>query len=401
MPQINAFPLNPPGQEVLCKPPHLHEAPGRSLIVRRVQLNLARASENSKEKRKEKSRMTITAGLDVGGAHLKLALVEDDAIIAVEQFACPLWQGIGKLDAALNAAKLLLDRATRIGITMTGELSDLFDTRQEGVCELVEWLSWELGDQIRFWQGLRGFGTADCAIEHHADVGSTNFLATATLVGQLAGDALLVDFGSTTVDVVPVLDGKPAPHGLTDAERQANGELVYTGYTRTAVMGVTQDALFKGRWVGIAREYLANMADVRRVLGELDPMVDLHATADGRGKSVDESTQRLARMLGRDASDGSAADWHVSARHIAECQMRSIHDGLFTVLSRHPQLSGRALVCAGIGADVVSVLGSRLGLQPIAFGDLVGATGRLSLSATHSAPATAVALLLDKEARAA
>lgn len=338
--------------------------------------------------------MTTTAGLDVGGAHLKLALVENGTPVAVEQYACPLWQGMGRLESALAAARPLLNRAQRIGITMTGELSDLFESRQQGVSKLVEWLSQQLGEDLRFWQGARGFGTADCAIEHHTDVGSTNFLATATVVGRQRSQALLLDFGSTTADIIPVVDGKPAPDGLSDATRQANGELVYTGYTRTAVMGVAQRALFKGQWVGLAREYLANMADVRRVLGELDARVDLHAAADGRGKSVAESTQRLARMLGCDAAEGSEADWRVAARSIAECQLRSICDGLLTVLSRHPRLCGKELVCAGIGADAGATLALRLGLQPVQFGELVGAAGRLSRDATHSAPATAVALLL-------
>ncbi len=338
--------------------------------------------------------MTITAGLDVGGAHLKLALVEDGTPIAVEQHVCPLWQGLAKLDAALAAARPRLDRADRIGITMTGELSDLFETRQQGVSELVECLSRKLGDEIRFWQGSRGFATANCAIEHHTDVGSTNFLATATAVGQRLQDALLLDFGSTTADIIPIISGKPTPDGLTDATRQANGELIYTGYTRTAVMGVTQQAPFKGRWAGLAREYLANMADVRRVLGNLAADIDLHATADGRGKSVAESTQRLARMLGRDATEGDNADWHITARFIAECQMRSIYDGLLTVLSRHPGLHGAKLVCAGIGADAGAELALRLGIQPVTFGDLIGTSGQLSVDATHSAPATAIALLL-------
>lgn len=338
--------------------------------------------------------MTITAGLDVGGAHLKIALVENGTPVAVEQYVCPLWQGMDKLQSALAAARPLVDRAGAFAITMTGELSDLFETRQQGVSRLVEWLSRELGDDIRFWQGTRGFGTPDCAIEHHADVGSTNFLATATLVGKRLSHAMLVDFGSTTADIIPIIDGNPVPEGVSDAMRQMNGELVYTGLTRTAVMGVTQTALFKGQRVGLAREYLATMADVRRILGELDADVDLHATADGRGKSIAESTQRLARMLGRDASEGSEADWRITARFIAECQLHSIHDGLATVLSRRPRLEKGKLICAGIGADAGAELALRLRLQPVTFGELVGLSGPLARAATHSAPATAVALLL-------
>lgn len=345
--------------------------------------------------------MTSTVGLDVGGAHLKVALIENGKPVAIEQHECALWQGIGRLDHALHEARHLIARADHIGVTMTGELSDLFDDRRDGVSTLAEWLAWELGDTVQFWAGPRGFGTCDCAIEHHQDVGSTNFLATAAVIGARQSDALLVDFGSTTADIIPVVEGRAAGDGLTDAVRQGNGELIYTGYTRTSVMAVTQVAPFKGQWTGLAREHLANMADVRRILGELDPDVDLHATADGRGKSIEESTQRLARMLGRDAAEGTIEDWRSTARYITECQMRSIHDGMMAVLSRRPELWGGRLVTAGIGADVAYVLALRTGLQPIMFGKLVGASGAMAMKATYAAPATAVALLLDHKVNGA
>ena len=43
-----------------------------------------------------------TIGLDVGGAHLKLARVEDGRVVSVRQIACPLWEGIERLDSALH-----------------------------------------------------------------------------------------------------------------------------------------------------------------------------------------------------------------------------------------------------------------------------------------------------------
>lgn len=339
--------------------------------------------------------MSITAGLDVGGAHLKVALIEDGRPIEVAQYLCPLWQGLDKLDAALAEAQPVLARADRYAITMTGELSDLFESRQAGVETLVRYMTGALGSKINFWMGLRGFGPPDSAFAHHADVGSTNFLATASLIAKLTTDALLVDFGSTTADVIAIISGKPAPLGLTDGTRQASGELVYTGYTRTAVMAVAQNAPFKGEWVSLAREYLATMADVRRILGELDADADLHATADGRGKSIAESTARLARMLGRDFSEAKASQWQLAARHIAEIQMRSIADAMVQVLSRHPGADLSRLVTAGIGCDVANVLGHRLGLTPTTFGKITGANGRCSRAATHSAAAVAVGMLLE------
>ena len=95
--------------------------------------------------------------------------------------------------------------------------------------------------------GPRGFGRID---EAHADpmsVASTNFLASATLVGRQVPDALLIDMGSTTTDIIAIAGGKPAPRGLTDGERLATGELVYTGLTRTDVSVVAQRATFRGR----------------------------------------------------------------------------------------------------------------------------------------------------------
>lgn len=337
--------------------------------------------------------MSTIAGLDVGGAHLKVALVENGKAVAVEQFVCPLWQGLDKLDAALVAAAPLTSRADRFAITMTGELSDLFESRAAGVTTLVHRLAAAFPAPLSFWLGPTGLAATADALARPAEVGSTNFLATATLVAARYRDGVLLDFGSTTADIVPLNDGKPAAMGLTDAERQLTGELVYTGFTRTAVMGVTSTALFKGARTTLAREYLATMADVRRVLDELEDGLDLHATADGRGKSVGESVARLARMLGREAGDGSLEDWRATARGIAEAQMRSIHDGLLQVLSRRPSIAAGPLVTAGIGTDAAAALALRCGLEPIAFGAMIDAAPSVRRAATHSAPAVAVALL--------
>jgi uncharacterized hydantoinase/oxoprolinase family protein len=82
--------------------------------------------------------MAITAGYDVGGAHLKVALAEDGRTIAARQIACPLWQGLDALDAAFAEAAPLLARADRHAATMTGELCELFPDRPSGVTAIVD-----------------------------------------------------------------------------------------------------------------------------------------------------------------------------------------------------------------------------------------------------------------------
>jgi len=339
--------------------------------------------------------VTVVAGLDAGGAHLKVALADNGTIVAVEQYVCPLWQGLEKLSHALQSASSLLNRANKFAVTMTGELSDLFPDRKTGVETLVQHLAKVLGPQIAFWAGQHGFGNVETALAHHRDVGSTNFLATATILASRLPHALLVDFGSTTTDIIPIRNGKPAPRGLTDAERLTTGELVYTGLTRTSVASVTNRAPFKGQWVALAREYFATMADVRRILGELPDGVDLHATADGKGKTYQESVSRFARLVGRDGADGTADEWRIASAFVREQQLQSIYDGVLQVLSANPLPLQAPVVTAGIGADTASVIALRLGRNPFTFGSLLNVSPALRLVATHAAPAVAVALLAN------
>ena len=43
-------------------------------------------------------------GWDIGGAHVKACLMQDGQVLDVAQWACPLWQGLQQLDAALAQA---------------------------------------------------------------------------------------------------------------------------------------------------------------------------------------------------------------------------------------------------------------------------------------------------------
>jgi (4-(4-[2-(gamma-L-glutamylamino)ethyl]phenoxymethyl)furan-2-yl)methanamine synthase len=342
--------------------------------------------------------MTLTAGYDVGGAHLKVALVENGKPIAVQQIACPLWRGLDELDAALAKALALTGRAKTHAVTMTGELADVFPDRYTGVVSLVEHITAKLGPRTQFWMGKRGMGSVVGALAHTGDVASTNFLATATIIAKLSADGLFIDMGSTTTDMVAFAGGAPLPRGLTDAERLTTGELVYTGLTRTPVMAVTQRGVFRGHWQTMARDPFATMADVRRVMGTLPEGVDQHRTADGRSTSVAESRARLARCFGRDVEASSQRDWEISARAIHEAQVASVLDGALQVMSAEAAIADPRVVVAGIGAELAANIADRLGYPHITFGELVGAQDDCRTWATRCAPAVAVAMLATQSA---
>jgi probable H4MPT-linked C1 transfer pathway protein len=332
-----------------------------------------------------------TIGLDVGGAHLKVARVEDGRTVSVRQIACPLWQGMERLDVALREAHSIVGDADIHAVTMTGELTEIFESREAGVLAIVHRLRERLQGALRIFMGLKGFASPEGAAGDPLSVASANFLATARLVAQLHPGSLLIDMGSTTTDIIAC----DRPLGLTDAERLQTGELVYTGLTRTPVASIAARAPLAGQWQGLARDAFATMADVQRILAVLPDDVDQHSTTDGRGKTQQESLVRFARGFGRDAEMRHLPTWQVSAAYIAERQLRSIHDGALQVLSR-PGGDVKSVVLAGIGAQHVETIAVRLGLPAIEFGDLIEADPTQRLWATRCAPAVAVALLQQK-----
>jgi probable H4MPT-linked C1 transfer pathway protein len=334
--------------------------------------------------------MTTIAGYDIGGAHLKVARLEDGCIAAVRQIACPLWQGLDRLDAALAEAAPVAGAARVHALTMTAELTEIFESREAGVVAVLDRFAAQTTGEIRVFMGLWGFSDLASARGDPLSVASTNFLATARLIARLQPQSLLIDMGSTTTDIIAC----DRPQGLTDAERLHTGELVYTGLTRTPVPSVASRAPLAGQWQGLAADAFATMADVRRILNILADDVDVHQTADGRGKSVAESLARFARGFGRDADIRHLATWQASAAYVRERQLRAIDDGARQVLSR-PGLDVRSAVTAGIGAEEAQMIAERLQLPAVDFGALIGAPAEHRLWATRCAPAVSVALLQE------
>lgn len=338
--------------------------------------------------------MSITAGYDVGGAHLKVALAEGGRTVAVRQIPCPLWQGLAALDDAFASARDLIGRARRHAMTMTGELCEAFPDRLTGVAAILDRMAQLTGgESLRIWIGQRGMGSLDQARAHPHDVASTNFLASAALVGRKLPDALIVDMGSTTTDIIPVVGGCPAPRGLSDGERLRSSELVYSGTTRTDVCCIAKRAHLDSISQRLAAGSFANMADVRRVLDALPDGLDQHPTLDGRGKSPAESLERFARCFGRDAAEFSTDAWRIAAAGILAQQMDDIADAVRHVLAEAQLPDEAPIVAAGIGNFEIAALARQLGRRHISFADVADADASCRDWASRCAPAVAVALL--------
>ncbi|MGB5733697.1 MAG: hydantoinase/oxoprolinase family protein, partial [Thiohalocapsa sp.] len=292
-------------------------------------------------------------GWDIGGAHLKVALADGNGRVhRVETHYTPLWQGLEHLDAALGQALAWLPDALH-RVTMTAELVDLFDDRAQGVAALSARLAARLpSGRLRIYAGPDGFVSPERAAEHADRIASANWQATASLVARRLSHALLVDVGSTTTDIIPIVDADVRARGYSDRERLATQELVYTGVVRTSVMSLTHRVPLAGDWIELAAEHFATMADVYRLTAELPPNADLGDTADGREKTEQASAVRLARMVGDDAGRHEPGVWRGIARYLRECQLTRIGQALARQCSLG-LAEDAPLVGAGVGRFLV------------------------------------------------
>jgi (4-(4-[2-(gamma-L-glutamylamino)ethyl]phenoxymethyl)furan-2-yl)methanamine synthase len=333
-------------------------------------------------------------GWDVGGAHLKAARAENGIIMQAVQIPCPLWLGLAELDRAFHEAETAIGRAHFNAITMTAELCDAFSTREEGVVGLAAIMVRLLSPGgVFFYAGHSGFVSAVEAASHAIAIASANWHASAALTGMRAREALFIDMGSTTTDIIPVAEGRPANLGATDAARLVQGELVYSGLARSFLMAGPKLVPFAGRWTPLMNEWFATMADVHRMLGQLPEGADMMETADGREKTKAASCARLARMIGHDSRDADEAAFERLARFFAEAQLREIMDAAALVLSRGILDSDAPIVGAGIGRAVIRELAARMGRPFVAMNDLIETRPEARSKACDCAPASAVALL--------
>lgn len=341
--------------------------------------------------------MTGVAGWDIGGAHLKLARVEGETVVSATQLPCALWRGLDELRHALATALGSTGPVERHAVTMTGELADLFPDRAAGVAAILDVLAELLPPStVAVYTTKGAFLPAGRAKSDPDLVASANWHATSRYLASRLHDGVLVDIGSTTTDIVPFTGGRVAARGATDVERLATGELAYTGVVRTPLAAIAQEVPFGGRAVGVMAEFFAAAADAHRLAGTLPEGADLHATADGRGKSLPESRARLARMIGMDAGAASETAWRGLAEAFIRRQTATIELAIDRVLSGSELPGDAPVIGAGIGRFLAEQLARRFGRPYRDFGDTIAAASpRLRSLASDIAPAVAVALLLS------
>lgn len=270
-------------------------------------------------------------GLDIGGANLKRA----DTRGGTQDVAFPLWKSPQQLAAQLSDLIAGCPPQSPLAVTMTGELADCFDDAAQGVRFIADAVlaAAPLSPSIAFY-GVDGRFANIQAVHHDPDrFAASNWHALGNyLAGSLAPDALLIDIGSTTCDIIPLQSGRVATASRTDFDRLVAGELIYLGIGRTPVCAIVDHLPFEGRLVPVMNELFATTGDCAVMLGlEAEDHTDTH-TADGKPRSRTAATARLSRMIGLDQR-------RFTQQHAERCSeyvLAEVRQRIATVLATSP-----------------------------------------------------------------
>ena len=227
-------------------------------------------------------------GIDVGGANLKVA---DGRGVHIHY--CPLWSGAPLTDLLRPYAS---SGDTSAAVVMSGELADCFENKLQGIEFIVRAVR-EVFPAALF------YGT-DAAFHDNPvpALAAANWLASADFLRDKYPDAVFLDIGSTTADIIP-LSRFPALLGLTDLARLRKGYLVYTGMLRTPVATLLSSVNLAGTKTPVSTEYFATSADVHLVLGHIAPEEYTCDTPDRKEKTLEASLRRLARVVCADLEE--------------------------------------------------------------------------------------------------
>ncbi len=334
----------------------------------------------------------IVLGLDIGGANLKAATVDKRAV----SVPFPLWKQPDKLSAALVDIVAQFPDVNEFAVTMTGELCDCYETKRDGVHHILTAMQKaSRSHPIRVWSTEGKFLNVEEARRDYLKVAAANWHGLATHVGCYVprGTALLFDIGSTTTDIIPILDGVPWTKGNTDTTRMEYGELVYTGVRRTPVCAVVKTKK-------VAAELFATTLDAYLLLGYTPEDLDDTDTADGRPATKANAHARLSRMLCGDPKITKAA----TTRHLAEAVLKAhleliqhyfIQQFNRIKLSQHESLgTDRVVITSGSGEFLAHQVMQSFHLNTT---DVISLTDRLGPELAACAPAYALAVLATEQ----
>jgi probable H4MPT-linked C1 transfer pathway protein len=295
--------------------------------------------------------LSDTIGIDIGGANTKVASASGEA----RSLYLPLWRDndlVGELRRVKDEFQ-----PKHVGVVITGELADAFNSKKDGICSIAS-----LVDSVfarPCYLNVRGQFTRQIAESEAPLYAASNWTASAAFVAQRVTDCIFVDMGSTTSDVIPIRDGKPAAM-TTDFERLRERELIYTGALRTNIATILRLVTLNGENYWLASELFAIAADAHRILGNISAEDYACDTPDARPRDLEACYRRIARVLLCDVDELGRKNARDVARQVERAQIDELAQALDLQARKHDL---NEVVGAGLGEFLIAKAASKVRLE--------------------------------------
>jgi len=215
-----------------------------------------------------------------------------------------------------------LENINYFAITITAELSDAFQTKREGILTILDALGKVFEkDILKFISNKSTFLDYTNAKSEPYSIAAANWASTALFLGYFLPECILIDAGSTTIDIIPIIESKSASIGNDDISRLMNHELIYTGGLRATIPSITHHIPYKGKNIRVSFEKFALISDVHRILDNISEEEYINDTADNRSKTLQNCYARLSRVICMDIETLSKDDLNIIANYIYEKQL--------------------------------------------------------------------------------
>ncbi len=345
--------------------------------------------------------MINVIGLDIGGVNTKAAFIKTENGLVKELKTVmeyfPIWKkGKEQLPAVLERLRKQLVKSIRldgVGVTMTAELSDVYWTKKEGVNHILDCVTQVFTDVPIFVINVESnIRSVEEARREPIKVAAANWPATGWMVSQAIRNCIIMDIGSTTTSIIPVIAGEIDTAGKTDLEKLLNGELVYTGSLRTNVATIVSSIPVRGGIARVSSELFAQSGDVHLLLGNIKEREYTVETADGRGKTKMEAMARLARVICADIDMLTEHEIIDIANYIYDKQIEQITEGLKQVYNRVGIYPKRdiPIVSTGLGREFLA----KRAAQRAGFDKIIDLSDLLGSNAALVSPSVGIALMV-------
>ena len=324
---------------------------------------------------KEKTDLTRIIGWDIGGANIKAAIIQSEkktikSIKIIKEYF-PIWKESSKLaESLLEIQKRISSiEPSAMGLTMTAELSDAYRTKREGVNHVLN-SALKAFKQTPF--SVLNVKTELISVKeakaNPIEVAAANWVATGWLISQKIKTCVIVDVGSTSTSIIPIIDGQISAVGKTDLEKLRVGELVYTGCLRTNIAAIINSIPFRGSEVKVSSEFFSQSGDIHIILGNIVEEEYSTETPDSRGRTKKNAMERLARVICGDLEMIEEGEIFQIANYIYSKQLDQISEGLKKVYSNtnFGEKKDIPVVVTGMGKDFMAAKAAKqLGISKI------------------------------------